>query len=75
MFDTTFDDNNNNLDAHEKPAENKVLEKFISEIDSLVKEFSARFSQFKELSETFKYIMYSNVASFNKLNLSKFDWF
>ncbi|GFT88734.1 uncharacterized protein TNCV_905881 [Trichonephila clavipes] len=34
----------------------------------------ARFSQFKELSETFKFIMYPDVISFDKLNLSQFDW-
>ncbi|GFU45608.1 dimer_Tnp_hAT domain-containing protein [Trichonephila clavipes] len=39
-----------------------------------LKEFSARFSQFKELSETFKFIMYPDVISFDKLNLSQFDW-
>ncbi|GFX39324.1 dimer_Tnp_hAT domain-containing protein [Trichonephila clavipes] len=43
-------------------------------MDSLIKEFSARFSQFKELSETFKFIMYLDVISFDKLNLSQFDW-
>ncbi|GFU74027.1 dimer_Tnp_hAT domain-containing protein [Trichonephila clavipes] len=43
-------------------------------MDSLIKEFSARFSQFKELSETFKFIMYPDVISFDKLNLSHFDW-
>ncbi|GFX95092.1 dimer_Tnp_hAT domain-containing protein [Trichonephila clavipes] len=43
-------------------------------MDSLIKEFSARFSQFKELSETFKFIMYPDVISFDKLNLSQFDW-
>ncbi|GFS84234.1 dimer_Tnp_hAT domain-containing protein [Trichonephila clavipes] len=43
-------------------------------MDSLIKEFSARFSQFKELSETFKFIMYPDVISFDKLNLSQFNW-
>ncbi|GFV90439.1 general transcription factor II-I repeat domain-containing protein 2A [Trichonephila clavipes] len=43
-------------------------------MDSLIKEFSARFSQFKELSETFEFIMYPDVISFDKLNLSQFDW-
>ncbi|GFU21717.1 dimer_Tnp_hAT domain-containing protein [Trichonephila clavipes] len=43
-------------------------------MDSLIKEFSARFSQFKELSETFKFIMYPDVISFDKRNLSQFDW-
>ncbi|GFU51475.1 uncharacterized protein TNCV_81201 [Trichonephila clavipes] len=43
-------------------------------MDSLIKEISARFSQFKELSETFKFIMYPDVISFDKLNLSQFDW-
>ncbi|GFV35411.1 uncharacterized protein TNCV_3204431 [Trichonephila clavipes] len=28
----------------------------------------------KELSETFQFIMYSDVISFDKLNLSQFDW-
>ncbi|GFV00006.1 uncharacterized protein TNCV_4056791 [Trichonephila clavipes] len=52
----------------------KVIDDFISIMDSLIKEFSARFSQFKELSETFKFIMYPDVISFDKLNLSQFDW-
>ncbi|GFV70140.1 general transcription factor II-I repeat domain-containing protein 2A [Trichonephila clavipes] len=43
-------------------------------MDSLIKEFSARFSQFKELSETFKFIMYPDIISFDKPNLSQFDW-
>ncbi|GFV36981.1 uncharacterized protein TNCV_4545691 [Trichonephila clavipes] len=31
-------------------------------------------NMFKELSETFKFIMYPDVISFDKLNLSQFDW-
>ncbi|GFW32480.1 uncharacterized protein TNCV_676391 [Trichonephila clavipes] len=62
------------LDAQEKRNEDKVIDDFISIMDSLIKEFSARFSQFKELSETFKFIMYPDVISFDKLNLSQFDW-
>ncbi|GFV78345.1 uncharacterized protein TNCV_95051 [Trichonephila clavipes] len=42
-------------------------------MDSLIKEFSARFSQLKA-SETFKVIMYPDEISFDKLNLSQFDW-
>ncbi|GFX95762.1 hypothetical protein TNCV_4886881 [Trichonephila clavipes] len=42
-------------------------------IDSSIKEFSVRFSQFKELSETLKFIMYPDVTSFDKLNLPHFD--
>ncbi|GFX51709.1 hypothetical protein TNCV_5014121 [Trichonephila clavipes] len=38
-------------------------------IDSSIKEFSVGFSQFKELSETLKFIMYPDVTSFDKLNL------
>ncbi|GFT84556.1 general transcription factor II-I repeat domain-containing protein 2A [Trichonephila clavipes] len=45
------------LDAQEKRNEEKVIDDFISIMDSLIKEFSARFSQFKELLETFKFIM------------------
>ncbi|GFY02522.1 uncharacterized protein TNCV_3504021 [Trichonephila clavipes] len=63
-----------NLDAQEKRNEEKVIDDFISIMDSLIKEFSARFFQFKELSETFKFIMYPDVISFDKLNLSQFDW-
>ncbi|CAG9815991.1 unnamed protein product [Phaedon cochleariae] len=66
--------NINDLDVHEKPDEKKVTGEFISVIDSAIKEFSARFSQFKELSETFKFIMYPDVTPFDKLNLSQFDW-
>ncbi|GFT75654.1 uncharacterized protein TNCV_4557651 [Trichonephila clavipes] len=62
------------LDAQEKRNEEKVIDDFISIMDSLIKEFSARFSHFKELSETFKFIMYPEVISFDKLNLSQFDW-
>ncbi|GFX96221.1 general transcription factor II-I repeat domain-containing protein 2A [Trichonephila clavipes] len=62
------------LDAQEKRNEEKVIDDFISVMDFLIKEFSARFSQFKELSETFKFIMYPDVISFDKLNLSEFDW-
>ncbi|GFT83712.1 general transcription factor II-I repeat domain-containing protein 2A [Trichonephila clavipes] len=48
------------LDAQEKRNEEKVIDDFISIIDSLIKEFSARFSQFKELLETFKFIIEAN---------------
>ncbi|GFX78955.1 general transcription factor II-I repeat domain-containing protein 2A [Trichonephila clavipes] len=41
------------LDAQEKRNEEKVIDDFISIMGSLIKEFSARFSQLKELSETF----------------------
>ncbi|GFV01941.1 general transcription factor II-I repeat domain-containing protein 2A [Trichonephila clavipes] len=61
------------LDAQEKRNEEKVIDDFISIMDSLIKEFSAKFSQFKELSETFKFIMYPDVILFDKLNLSQFD--
>ncbi|GFW41941.1 hypothetical protein TNCV_6501 [Trichonephila clavipes] len=37
-------------------------------IDSSIKEFSVKFSQFKEYTETFEFIMYPDVASFDKLN-------
>ncbi|GFU68674.1 uncharacterized protein TNCV_308891 [Trichonephila clavipes] len=59
------------------PKRNETKKKLlmtISIMDSLIKEFSARFSQLKELSETFKFIMYPDVISFDKLNLSQFDW-
>ncbi|GFV23817.1 uncharacterized protein TNCV_960111 [Trichonephila clavipes] len=62
------------LDTQEKRNEGKVIDDFISIMDSLIKGFSARFSQFKELSETLKFIMYPDVISFDKLNLSQFDW-
>ncbi|GFU07364.1 general transcription factor II-I repeat domain-containing protein 2A [Trichonephila clavipes] len=41
-------------------------------IDSSIKEFSARCSQFKKLSETLKFIMYPDVTLFGKLKLSQF---
>ncbi|GBN41792.1 General transcription factor II-I repeat domain-containing protein 2A [Araneus ventricosus] len=66
--------NINDLDIHRKPVEETVTKEFISVIDSSINEFSARFSQFKELSETLKFIMYPDVTSFDKLNLSQFDW-
>ncbi|GFT03247.1 dimer_Tnp_hAT domain-containing protein [Trichonephila clavipes] len=62
------------LDAQEKRNEEIVIDEYISIIDSLIKEFSARFSQFIELSETFRFIMYPDVISFDKLNLSEFNW-
>ncbi|GFT85393.1 hypothetical protein TNCV_497661 [Trichonephila clavipes] len=36
-------------------------------------QFSARFSQFKELSETLKLFVYPEGTSFNKLNSSRFN--
>ncbi|GFX14246.1 dimer_Tnp_hAT domain-containing protein [Trichonephila clavipes] len=33
-----------------------------------------RFSQFKELSEKFKFIMYPDVTPFDKLNVSQCEW-
>ncbi|GBN14877.1 General transcription factor II-I repeat domain-containing protein 2A, partial [Araneus ventricosus] len=66
--------NINDLDIYEKPGEETVTEEFISVIDSSFNEFSARFSQFKELSETLKFLMYPHGTSFDKLNLSQFDW-
>ncbi|GFX76305.1 uncharacterized protein TNCV_592681 [Trichonephila clavipes] len=62
-----------NLDAHEKQNKETVNDEFISFIASLNKEFSVRFSQIKELSETFKFIMYPDAISSDKLNLSQFD--
>ncbi|GFU33033.1 uncharacterized protein TNCV_4156031 [Trichonephila clavipes] len=62
------------LDAQEKRNEKTVMDEFISIIVSLIEEFSARFSQFKELLKTFKCIMYPDVTSFHKLNLSQFSW-
>ncbi|GFU13658.1 transposable element Tcb2 transposase [Trichonephila clavipes] len=62
------------VDAQEKRNEENVIDDFIPIMDSLIKEFSAKFSQFKELSETFKFIMFPDVISFDKLNLSQFDW-
>ncbi|GFV08261.1 uncharacterized protein TNCV_326951 [Trichonephila clavipes] len=62
------------LDAQEKRNEKKFIDEFIFIIVSLIEEFSARFSQFKELLKTFKFIMYPDVISFHKLNLSRFDW-
>ncbi|GFV36786.1 hypothetical protein TNCV_197651 [Trichonephila clavipes] len=41
-------------------------------IDSSIKGFSVRFSQFIELSETLKCIMYPE-ETFDKLNLPQFD--
>ncbi|GFW01687.1 dimer_Tnp_hAT domain-containing protein [Trichonephila clavipes] len=63
-----------NLDSQEIQNEETVIDEFISIIDYLIKEFSARLSQSKELSETFKFIMYPDGISFDKLNLSQYDW-
>nr|XP_022911723.1 general transcription factor II-I repeat domain-containing protein 2B-like [Onthophagus taurus] len=64
----------NDLEIHENPDEDQATEEFISVIDSSIREFSARFSQFKELSEILKLIMYPDVTSLDKLNLSQLDW-
>lgn len=64
----------NDFDIHETADKDKFTEEFISAIDSLIKEFSGRFSQFKELSEILKFVMYPDVTSFHKLNFSQFDW-
>ncbi|KAL4717350.1 hypothetical protein ACJJTC_017237 [Scirpophaga incertulas] len=64
----------NNLDIHETADKEKITEEFMSVIDSLINEFLGRFSQFKELSEILKFIMYPDVTSFHKLNISQFDW-
>ncbi|GFV66099.1 dimer_Tnp_hAT domain-containing protein [Trichonephila clavipes] len=58
------------LDAQKKRNEETVIDEFISIIDSLIKEFSAKFPQSKELSETFKFTMYPDGISFDKLNLA-----
>ncbi|GFT68618.1 rho guanine nucleotide exchange factor 17 [Trichonephila clavipes] len=44
----------------------------IPRYELLLKEYSVRFSQFKELSESLKFIMYPDVTSFDKLNLPQF---
>lgn len=64
----------NDFDIHERTDKEKFTEDFVSVIDSLIKDFSGRFSQFKELSEILKFIMYPDVTSFHKLNFSQFDW-
>ncbi|GFW98066.1 uncharacterized protein TNCV_2491221 [Trichonephila clavipes] len=51
-----------------------LFDDFDNKVDSLIKEFSAIFSQLKELWKTFKFIVYPDVISFDKLNLSQFDW-
>lgn len=62
------------LDLHEKPDHIQITEEFSSIIHSITEEFSSRFSQFKELSETLRFIIYPDVISLEKLNLCKFDW-
>ncbi|GFV04024.1 uncharacterized protein TNCV_916481 [Trichonephila clavipes] len=74
IVSVTTDGAPNMVDAQEKRTEEKVIDDFISIMDSFIKEFSARFSLFKELLETFKFIMYPDVISFDKLNMSQFDW-
>ncbi|CAG4959705.1 unnamed protein product [Colias eurytheme] len=64
----------NESDIHETTNAENITEEFISVIDSSIKEFSTRFSQFKELSETVKFIMYPDVTTFHTLNFSQFDW-
>ncbi|GFW71638.1 hypothetical protein TNCV_2548511 [Trichonephila clavipes] len=53
-----------------KRGEERAIEEFISANVSPIKEFSVRFSQFKELPETLKFIMYPDATPFDKLNSS-----
>ena len=69
----TLKNNIKELNVHEKPEEGKVFDEFISVIGSSIKKFLTRFSHFKELSETLKFITYPDGISFNKLNLFQFD--
>ncbi|GFU65755.1 uncharacterized protein TNCV_5058891 [Trichonephila clavipes] len=46
----------------------------INRDESSIKEFSMRYSQFKELWETLMFVMYPDEILFDKLNLSQFDW-
>ncbi|GFT69361.1 general transcription factor II-I repeat domain-containing protein 2A [Trichonephila clavipes] len=73
---SNLEKNNKDLDIHEKLDEEKVIEEIISVIDSSIKKFLMRCSQFKQLSETLKLIMHPvcDVTLFDGLNLSQFDW-
>ena len=43
-------------------------------IQSLIQEFSARFTQFKEFEEILKFILYPDTIPFEKLNLKVLEW-
>lgn len=43
-------------------------------IQSLIQEFSARFTQFKEFEETLKFILYPDTIPCEKLNLKVLEW-
>ncbi|GFS70392.1 uncharacterized protein TNCV_4158051 [Trichonephila clavipes] len=65
--------NSKDKNVHGKPDKDIVIEELISIIDSSIKEFSVRLSQFKELYEALKFIMYPDVTLFDKPNLFQFD--
>jgi hAT family C-terminal dimerisation region len=43
-------------------------------IQSLIPEFSARFTQFRQFEETLKFILYPDKIPFDKLNLKLLEW-
>lgn len=53
-----------------KPDKEKILKELISVINSSIQEFSAKFCQFNEASETFKFIMYRVRISTNNMTCS-----
>ncbi|GFU35469.1 uncharacterized protein TNCV_1717761 [Trichonephila clavipes] len=61
------------VDAQEKRNEEKVIDDFISIMDSLIKEFFEIFS-LQEIIGNVQIYYVPDVISFDKLNLSQFDW-
>ena len=61
-------------ECHEKPIKESLTKEFSMVIQSLIQEFSARFTQFKEFEETLKFILYPDTIPFEKLNLKVLDW-
>ncbi|CAH2267583.1 jg11872 [Pararge aegeria aegeria] len=64
----------NDLDSQEILNEANASENFSSIINDCSIGLSSVFSQFRELSDTLKFIMYPDMIPFGKLNLSKFAW-
>lgn len=61
------------IESHEKPNQEKLTKEFSAIIQSLIQEFSARFTQFRQFEETSKFILYPDKIPFDKLNLKLFD--
>jgi hypothetical protein len=62
------------LEIHEKSDIQSLQMQFSSIIDSTIKEFSSRFTQFMSFEETAKFIKCTDNVTLNKLNLGRLQW-